>query len=69
MSEPDLTGLPKPPTEPDDAECCHRGCVPCIFDYYDGALERWRRRIELLGRDPDAVLARFREIASQERQG
>jgi len=49
--------VPRPPTRPDDAECCHRGCCPCIFDYYDGALDRWRKRIETLGLDPDQVLA------------
>ena len=56
---PDQPALPKPPGRPDIAECCQRGCVPCIFDYYDGALARWRKRIEAMGRNPDEVLAAF----------
>lgn len=69
MSEPDLKALPRPPSEPDDAECCHRGCCPCVFDYYDGAVARWRKRIEALGHDPDLVLGLFaKAIASQERR-
>ena len=33
---------PVPPTEPDLDECCHSGCVPCIFDLYEEAVERYR---------------------------
>ncbi len=50
---------PRPPQLPPDEECCHRGCDPCIFDYYDSAMERWRRRVEALGYDPDKLLAEF----------
>ena len=55
MSQPGT--LPPPPTRPADYECCRRGCCPCIFDYYETALERWRARVEALGGDPDALLA------------
>ena len=51
--------LPKPPELPDPQSCCQRGCTPCIFDYYDTALERWEVRIRALGHDPVEVLARF----------
>ncbi len=34
---------PQPPFEPDAADCCGEGCVNCIFDVYDAALERYRR--------------------------
>ena len=51
--------LPKPPELPDPLSCCQRGCTPCIFDYYDTALERWEGRIRALGHDPIEVLARF----------
>ncbi len=53
----DLTALPRPPDKPDDMECCHRGCCPCIFDYYDDALERWEGIIRKRGFDPAEVLA------------
>ena len=49
--------LPKPPELPDPQSCCQRGCTPCIFDYYDTALERWEGRIRALGHDPAEVLA------------
>ena len=57
LLEPDY---PRPPDEPDPQTCCQRGCVPCIFDYYDGALERWEARIRKLGGDPAQVLADWR---------
>jgi hypothetical protein len=38
---------------PDSADCCGGGCVHCVFDLYDAALERyeadlvaWRARQE-----------------------
>lgn len=36
---------PPRPQEPDPSECCGRGCDPCIYDYYERALERWRRSV------------------------
>ena len=54
-----LEGLPRPPQKPEDYECCHRHCDPCIMDYYWEALDRWRERITARGLDPDAVLAEF----------
>jgi len=32
---------PEPPERPSDDLCCGRGCIPCIFDYYDDALARY----------------------------
>ena len=52
--------FPRPPDEPDPQTCCQRGCVPCIFDYYDQALERWETRVLSLGGDPAEVLAEWR---------
>ena len=49
--------LPPPPNKPEDYECCHRGCCPCIMDYYEDALDRWRGRVREKGHDPEAVLA------------
>jgi hypothetical protein len=45
------------PEPPDPAECCGRGCDPCILDYYDRALQRWEDRVRALGLDPDQVKA------------
>ena len=32
---------PVRPIEPDAAECCGEGCVRCVFDVYEEALERY----------------------------
>ena len=48
--------IPSPPTRPHEDECCRRGCDPCIFDYYESALDRWYERVRKLGGDPDAIL-------------
>lgn len=37
--------IPSRPQEPDPYECCGRGCDPCIFDYYEQALARWKQRV------------------------
>lgn len=53
-----MPDAPQPPTRPAPYECCGRGCCPCIFDYYNDALARWRARMAELGLDtphiPDA---------------
>jgi hypothetical protein len=49
--------LPSMPTRPHEDECCRRGCEPCIFDYYERAIERWSERVRALGADPEALLA------------
>ena len=54
-----MSDLPRPPLKPHADECCGRGCCPCILDYYEDALERWRGRIRDRGLDPDAVSASF----------
>jgi hypothetical protein len=40
---PDLSDDPPPiaPVRPGNDECCGGGCVPCIFDLYEEALERY----------------------------
>jgi len=35
---------PPPPEKPTPNECCGSGCVPCIYDYYYDALEKWQER-------------------------
>ena len=53
MTDPagDADPRPQPPREPAMEECCGTGCIPCVFDRYHEALERydealaaWRRR-------------------------
>jgi hypothetical protein len=37
--------LPALPYRPVVGECCGRGCDPCVWDYYERALARWRERV------------------------
>ena len=41
-SRPDDDPRPQPPARPADDECCHSGCMPCVFDLYEEALDRYR---------------------------
>lgn len=36
---------PQPPAEPDPAECCGEGCLRCVWDIHDEAMERYRERL------------------------
>ncbi|MFC4485640.1 MULTISPECIES: oxidoreductase-like domain-containing protein [Cupriavidus] len=36
---------PLPPERPGDNECCQSGCDPCIFDYYNDEMERYRQEL------------------------
>ncbi|MGW9064035.1 oxidoreductase-like domain-containing protein [Achromobacter animicus] len=47
---------PVPPERPAPDECCNSGCIPCVYDLYDEAMDRyrealkaWRARHEALG--------------------
>lgn len=31
------------PQPPDPLACCQGNCVPCVFDVYERALERWEK--------------------------
>ena len=35
--------LPEKPEEPLQSDCCGTGCTPCVFDIYQGELERWMK--------------------------
>ena len=37
---------PIPPERPQDDMCCGRGCVPCIFEYYEEALARYEAALK-----------------------
>ena len=41
MSDSDSDPKPEKPMAPDPADCCGGGCVRCVFDLYDVALERY----------------------------
>lgn len=38
-----------PPRRPGPGECCDQHCNPCIWDYYERALIRWRERHGVVG--------------------
>ena len=59
-----MADVPAPPEEPHPDECCHRGCDPCILDYYETALARWEMRVSALGLDPREVLESLRRKPS-----
>ncbi|HEY0335860.1 MAG TPA: oxidoreductase-like domain-containing protein [Burkholderiales bacterium] len=64
MTEPESVANdpePQPPREPQQWECCHSGCEPCIYDLYWEALERyeialqaWYKRHPVRNRTPGA---------------
>jgi hypothetical protein len=41
-----LKEKPTPPREPSAEECCGKGCMPCVFDVYADALERYKAQLE-----------------------
>jgi hypothetical protein len=47
---------PQPPPAPDPLDCCGEGCVRCIYDGYDDALEAHRTTLAAwLARHPEAA--------------
>jgi hypothetical protein len=36
---------PQRPSEPDAADCCGEGCVRCVYDVYEDALERYEEAL------------------------
>lgn len=46
---------PVKPIEPDALDCCGEGCVPCIYDLYEAALDRYKAALAAwLERHPEA---------------
>jgi hypothetical protein len=47
---------PQRPPEPDPADCCGGGCVRCIYDVHEDALERYERALAAWrARHPEAA--------------
>ncbi len=46
MDAPSAAGTADPPpvkpSEPDAADCCGEGCIRCVYDTYDEAMERYK---------------------------
>ena len=38
-------GPPQPPPKPDPGDCCGGGCVNCVYDLYEIALERYESQL------------------------
>ena len=38
---PDADPPPQRPVEPAAADCCGEGCLHCVFDIHEAALERY----------------------------
>lgn len=36
---------PVPPVPPADGDCCGTGCIPCVMDIYEEALEDYRAKL------------------------
>lgn len=37
---------PVPPERPAPEECCNSGCIPCVYDLYDEAMETYRQALK-----------------------
>ncbi|MFJ5383786.1 oxidoreductase-like domain-containing protein, partial [Cupriavidus sp. CER94] len=37
---------PLPPERPGDNECCQSGCDPCVFDFYNDEMDRYRQELK-----------------------
>lgn len=38
--------VPVPPERPAPEECCNSGCIPCVYDLYDDAMDRYREALK-----------------------
>jgi hypothetical protein len=36
---------PEPPLPPEDGVCCHSGCNPCVWDFYDAEMAAYRNAL------------------------
>lgn len=46
-TQPDVGDLPPPPPDkPLPSDCCGGGCLRCVYDLYDEALQRYELALE-----------------------
>jgi len=56
MSEPTADPMPQPPEKPMPEECCGSGCMPCVYDRYDDAVDTYRAALAAWqARHPEAA--------------
>ncbi|MCD0506142.1 oxidoreductase-like domain-containing protein [Bordetella petrii] len=36
---------PLPPERPGPGDCCGSGCIPCVYDLYDDAMDRYHEQL------------------------
>ncbi|MFJ7567783.1 oxidoreductase-like domain-containing protein [Herminiimonas sp. NPDC097707] len=53
---------PVPPVRPDNDECCHSGCEPCIFDLYELEMERYRAALKAWEKNREGRSVRKRVV-------
>lgn len=47
---------PEPPQPPEPSDCCQSGCIPCVYDLYDEARERYQEALRAWrARHPEAA--------------
>lgn len=57
-AHPSVDPRPQPPREPQLEDCCASGCVHCVFDMYQIALENYELALAAwLARHPGAAEA------------
>ena len=48
---------PRRPEAPDPGDCCGGGCVNCVFDVYETALEKYQERLTAWrARHPESIV-------------
>ena len=45
-STPDADPEPVAPERPAPEECCNSGCIPCVYDTYDEAMDQYRQALK-----------------------
>ena len=44
-SPPSRDPRPQPPSAPEPGDCCGGGCILCIFDLHEQALQRYQQQL------------------------
>lgn len=46
QADPDDDPPPVPPEAPAPEECCNSGCIPCVYDTYNEAMDDYREALK-----------------------